>query len=267
MKKMVPGTGVPLLAACVLLSGNVQAGDGGTADADAGYDTHAAAAAAPAGGAVMAPGMGGMPGPADGSDNLDSDTQLQRLGGVIGVGAVGVVAMKAVGGAARSAVSFGKVNDIPIYGKAITGLPTWGTNLPVYGSFLGKVPLIGHAAGMATIPTTLGQMPFLGPAVAKIPLAGPVIAGPPNPVVVGAVALDTYLAPKMAPCGYTPSSEFTMTDFNSPPRLRHYVNYVAPLPYTHPPIYAPATLNTGDTPNTANAQPEPDEGAVVRLPE
>lgn len=237
-------------------------GDEVYADADAGTD-----ALPPVYTTVAAGGAAGACAAGGASDDLDRNTQLQRLGGVVGIGVGGVVVTKHVGRAARGLVDFGKVKDIPVYGKAITGLPTSHTNLPVYGSFLAKVPLIGKAAGAATIPTTLGQMPFLGPAVASIPLAGPVIAGPPHPLVVAATAIDTYLIPKVAPCGYTPSSEFTMTDFNSPPRLRHYVNYVAPLPYTHPPIYAPSTLNTGDVPDTDNAAPEPDEGAIVKIPQ
>jgi hypothetical protein len=145
---------------------------------------------------------------------------------LIGTGAVigGAVTMGAVSSSARGvAHSVGHVRDIPIYGSALP-----------------KLGFIGRATGAVAVPTTLGEVPFLGSTVSKVPLVGPVIAGPPNPIIVGAVAVDSFVLPKVAPCGYTESSMFTMTDFNSPPRLRHYVNYLAPLPYTHPPIYSPA---------------------------
>ncbi len=257
---------LPLLAALLTIAGTQPGftgdmGDEARADADAGADALPAPYTTVAAGAGPAPFV-----PACESDDLDRNTQMQRLVGVAAVGVGGIVTMNVVGGAARSAVDFGKVKDIPIYGDGIRSFTHAGKKLPVFGPLIGRAPLIGKAAGAATIPTTLGQMPFLGPAVAKIPLAGPIIAGPPHPVVVAATAIDTYLIPKVNPCGYTPSAEFTMTDFNSPPRLRHYVNYVAPLPYTHPPIYAPATLNTGAHPNTENAQANPDEAAIVKIP-
>lgn len=207
---------------------------------------------------------GFMPG-AGQSDDLDNSTQFQRLAGASALAVVGVITLDAVGGFSRNLVSVGTVGSIPIYGKAIQNIPVCGAGLPVYGSFIGAIPLIGNAAAAATVPTTLGQVPFLGPVVSGIPLAGPIIAGPPNPIVVGAVAVDTYLIPKCNPCGFTPSSQFTNTDFNSPPRLRHYVNYVAPLTYTHPPIYAPATLNTGQLPNTGSPLLVAD-GGVVSIP-
>lgn len=113
---------------------------------------------------------------------------------------------------------------------------------PVYGALASNVPIIGTAAASVPIvPTTLGQTPFLGPVVSSVPVVGPIVAGPPNPIVLGVVTVDTFVLPKFTAGGYTESSMFTMTDFNSPPRLRHYVNYLAPLPYTHPPVYAPAT--------------------------
>jgi hypothetical protein len=145
---------------------------------------------------------------------------------VVGAGAVigGTCVMGTVAaGAAKVARSVGAVGHLPIYGECISGKG-----------------VIGTAAASVTVPTTLGHMPIIGSAVADIPLVGPIIAGPPHPVIVGAVAVDTFVLPKVTPGGYTESSMFTMTDFNSPPRLRHYVNYLAPLPYTHPPIYAPA---------------------------
>ncbi|MGI8908022.1 MAG: hypothetical protein ACR2IE_16210 [Candidatus Sumerlaeaceae bacterium] len=195
-------------------------------------------------------------------DSLDNCTQMERVVHVTALGIAGGVTLKVVGSAARNAVAFGKVKDIPIYGKAITHLPVCGEKLPIYGKFIGAVPLIGKAAGAATVPTTLGQVPFLGSAVKSVPILGPSIAGPANPIIVGAVAVDSYIIPKCQPCGYTERSEWAATDFNSPPTLRSYVNYVAPLPYTHPPIYAPSTLNTGRTPNTAMLSDLADASAV-----
>lgn len=200
------------------------------------------------------------------TDDLDNDTQMQRLGETMVVAVGAGATMSVVSGAARDAVSFGKVKDIPVYGKGIRHIPVWGKNLPVYGNFISGIPSIGKAAGAATVPTTLGQVPYLGPAVKSIPLAGPIIAGPANPIVVFAAAVDTYIIPKSQPCGYTAASEWTQTDFNSPPRLRSYVNYVAPMPYTHPPIYAPSTLNTGATPNTVSMSTVADAGTIT-IPE
>jgi hypothetical protein len=52
--------------------------------------------------------------------------------------------------------------------------------------------------------------------------------------------VDSYTMPKYASRGYTFTSRFGLTnDFNSGPRLRHYVNYLPVMPYTHPPIYPP----------------------------
>ena len=216
-----------------------------------------------AGGAVAAPACAG----GCNTDSLDNNTQMERVVEVTAVGIGAGVTMGVVGGAAKSAVSFGAVKDIPIYGKGITHLPVWGEKLPVYGHFISGIPTIGKAAGAATVPTTLGQVPYLGPAVKSIPLAGPIIAGPANPIIVGAVAVDSYIIPKCQPCGYTASSEFTQTDFNSPPRIRSYVNYVTePLPYTHPPIYAPSTLNTGAVPNTVPMSAVADSG-IINIPQ
>lgn len=77
------------------------------------------------------------------------------------------------------------------------------------------------------------------------PGVGQWCTGWPSPYLVGAVAVDTYILPKVSANGYTESSLFTMTDFNPAPRLRNYVNYVAPMPYTHPPVYAAGTLDVG----------------------
>lgn len=161
---------------------------------------------------------------------------------VVGAGAAvgGAYVLGEIGAAAAgTAHGVGAVGHIPVYGSTIAGLGVFG-----------------KAAASVTVPTTLGQMPILGSAVADIPVVGPVIAGPPHPVVVGAVAIDTFVLPKVAPCGYTQSSKFTMTDFNSPPRLRHYVNYLAPLPYTHPPIYGPADPNANVLPGEKVIEPE-----------
>ncbi|MCX7625490.1 MAG: hypothetical protein N2Z21_04695 [Candidatus Sumerlaeaceae bacterium] len=58
--------------------------------------------------------------------------------------------------------------------------------------------------------------------------------------VTSLAAADAYVMPKYAPRGYTYTVRIGLTnDFNSGPRLRHYVNYLPPLPYTHPPIYPP----------------------------
>jgi hypothetical protein len=246
------------MAAGVLTIAQAQAGETGfssSSGADMSVNDAAAMSAAPV---CPAPCGGGN---AD-SDDLDNKTQMQRLVGVTALGVGAGVTMSVVGGAARDAVAFGKVKDIPVYGKAITHLPVAGKNLPVYGTFISGIPSIGKAAGAATIPTTLGQVPYLGPAVKSIPLAGPIIAGPANPIIVGAAAVDTYIIPKCQPCGYTESSEWTQTDFNSPPRIRSYVNYLAPLPYTHPPVYAPSTINTGAVPHTLAASDFADASAV-----
>jgi hypothetical protein len=199
------------------------------------------------------------------SDDLDNNTQMQRLVGVAAISAGGVFVLDEVGGAARDVARFGKVRDIPVYGKAIRNIPVAGKGIPVYGGFISGIPYIGKKAGTASIPTTLGQVPMLGPLVKSVPLVGPVIAGPADPIVVAAVAVDSYIIPKCNPCGYTESSEFAPTDFNNPPKVRSYVNYVAPEPYTHPPIYAPSTINTGRTPNTAPSVAA--ETGMVNVPE
>lgn len=162
-------------------------------------------------------------------DRLDRGTVVQR-GLALGVGgAAASYGARKVSGAARSAASLGKVKNVPHWGPAAASVPVFGK----------------MAAGGHVVPTTLGQVPVMGYVVKRVPLVGPVIAGPANPIIVGAVAIDTYVIPKYSPCGYTKSSVIAATnDFNSPPKLRSYVNYLAPLPYTHPPIYSPSTLNT-----------------------
>lgn len=198
-------------------------------------------------GAVESPSF--APVPQNDSNAGQDDNRGRMTQGVIAVGGAfaGAAILNGVGHeAAELATGVGKVRDIPIYGSAITNLPHFG--------------VIGAAAGTVRVPTTLGQMPLLGPAVARVPIVGPIIAGPPNPIIVGAVAIDSFVLPKFSPCGYTESSMFTMTDFNSPPRLRNYVNYLAPLPYTHPPIYTPAEIGANILPNTP--QPSVVGGAV-----
>lgn len=162
-------------------------------------------------------------------DGLDNSTLLQR-GLTIGVAGSGAAyAAGKVSGAARGVVNVGKVGNVPHWGPAVSSLPVVG----------------GAAAGGSVIPTTLGQVPVMGAVVKKVPVVGPVVAGPANPILVGAVAVDNYVIPKYSPCGYTKSSVVAANnDFNTPPRLRSYVNYLAPMPYTHPPIYSPSTLNT-----------------------
>lgn len=163
------------------------------------------------------------------NDRLDRDT-LMRRGVTLGVGgAAATYGVGKVSGAARGVANVGKVRSVPHLGSATASLP-----------IVGKAAASGHI-----VPTTLGQVPVLGYAVKRVPIVGPVVAGPANPILVGAVAIDNYVIPKYSPCGYTKSSVIAATnDFNSPPKLRGYVNYLAPLPYTHPPIYSPSTLQT-----------------------
>jgi hypothetical protein len=163
------------------------------------------------------------------SDRLDRDTLYRRAGTIAVAGAGASYVAGKVSGMAKSTVDLGKVKSVPHWGPAAASVPVFGK----------------MAAGGSVVPTTLGQVPVLGYAVKRVPLVGPVVAGPANPVLVGAVAVDNYVLPKYSPCGYTKSSVVAATnDFNSPPKLRHYVNYLAPLPYTHPPIYSPSTLET-----------------------
>jgi hypothetical protein len=182
-----------------------------------------------AGAHVAAPIGPGAVGAGPQGDRIDNATMFRR-GLTIGVAGAGASYTAAkVSGAAGGLVNLGKVGGVPHWGPAVASVPIVG----------------GVAAGGSVIPTTLGQVPVLGAAVKKVPFAGPVVAGPANPILVGAVAVDNYVIPKYSPCGYTKSSIVAANnDFNTPPRLRSYVNYLAPLPYTHPPIYSPSTLKT-----------------------
>lgn len=186
---------------------------------------------------TVSPSLAPVPAPAAAGEN-DRPPMTGRTIGIVGGGYV--AAKVGYGVAAKAA-------DVAHVGGRVG-------NIPVYGSAIKSIPFIGTATARVGVPTTLGQMPFLGKAVADIPVVGGVIAGPPNPLVVGAVSIDTFVLPKFSPTGYTESSMFTMTDFNSPPRLRHYVNYLAPLPYTHPPIYEPAARGANELPKTERAQ-------------
>lgn len=85
----------------------------------------------------------------------------------------------------------------------------------------------------------LEALPVIGHELGEIPVVGKVIVGPPPPWLVGAVAIDTFVLPKASTKGYTDSALFTQSDFNSAPRLLNYVNYLAPMAYTHPPVYEP----------------------------
>jgi hypothetical protein len=102
-------------------------------------------------------------------------------------------------------------------------------------------PVVGAAASHG-VTAHLGGLPILGHEIRGLPVVGRSLAGPPPMWVVGAVAVDTYYLPKFVPGGCTLSSKFTMTDFNSPPRLQYYRNYLAPMPYTHPVVYKQASL-------------------------
>lgn len=110
------------------------------------------------------------------------------------------------------------------------------------GAAMASVPVIGTSAAAVGIPTTLGDLPLIGGVIQDIPVVGGTIAGPPPPWLTAAVAVDTYLLPKYYPMGCTPRAVFTQTDFNSPPRLLHYKNYLPPMPYTHPPVAPPAEM-------------------------
>lgn len=203
--------------------------------AQAGVGGAHAQVTATAGGAAVSAGAGihagtvAAPPVAPQDDRLDRDTLLRRSATIGVAGAGASYTARKISGVAKGVVNVGKVKSVPHWGPAVASVPVFGK----------------MAAGGSVVPTTLGQVPVLGYAVKRVPLIGPVIAGPANPVLVGAVAVDNYLIPKYSPCGYTKSSVVAATnDFNSPPKLRHYVNYLAPLPYTHPPIYSPSTLKT-----------------------
>lgn len=197
-------------------------------------------------GCVENPSLVPVP-PCAGQENVPVGVVAERAAGVVAGGYASRVVLSEVGHEVRAKVTqIGPVSEIPVYGEITAA-----------------VPVIGHAAGSVGVPSTLAQTPFLGPAVRSIPVVGNTIAGPPPPWLVGAVCTDTFIMPKFKPCGYTETSKFTMTDFNPPPRLRNYVNYLAPEPYTHPPIYKPAQMSL------AKARPEgytEVPGAVVRDP-
>lgn len=172
----------------------------------------------------------GAPAPSQAqSDRLDNGTLFKR-GLTLGVAGAGAAyGAGKVSGAVKGFVNVGKVKNVTHWGPAVASVPVFGK----------------MAAGGSVIPTTLGQVPVMGYVVKRVPVVGPVVAGPANPILVGAVAIDNYVIPKYSPCGYTKSSIVAATnDFNSPPKLRSYVNYLAPMPYTHPPIYFPSTLKT-----------------------
>ena len=176
-------------------------------------------------------------------DRLDNDTLLRR-GVAIGVGgSAAAYGAGKVSKVVRNSANIRQVKDVGPLGKSVAA-----------------VPIFGKAAARGSIvPTTLGQVPVMGYAVKRVPVVGPVIAGPADPIIVGAVAVDNYVLPKYSPCGYTKSSIVAATnDFNTPPRLRSYVNYLAPLPSTHPPIYERGTLNTDLLPNMAYIDAIPD---------
>lgn len=134
------------------------------------------------------------------------------------------------------------------YGAAVY----YGTH---YGNHvIHKYTNFAHVGGNSAslLPVNLKQVPVLGTTVNRIPIFGNVVAGSADPIIVGAVAIDNYVIPKYSPTGYTKSATYAATnDFNSAPKLRHYVNYLAPQPYTHPPVYDAKTLYT-DLPADTN---------------
>lgn len=209
-------------------SGVAQSAQGTRPVAQANVAYQAPQAAQP-GVAANATVVGTFAAPQSEQDRMDNSTLLKR-GAVIGVTGAGAhYAVGKVSGVVRGAANVGKVGNVTHWGPAVAAVPVFG----------------GSAAAGSVVPTTLGQVPVMGPIVSKVPVAGPIVAGPANPILVGAVAVDNYVIPKYSPCGYTKSSVVAATnDFNSPPKLRHYVNYLAPQPYSHPPIYSPNTINT-----------------------
>lgn len=222
--------GIAVIGACVAPAlGQVSAGaSAGAAGVSAGAGMRTAGGQVQVGATVQsgAPVAAGVPVQ---DDRLDRDTLIRR-GLTLGVaGAAANYGAGKVSHAARGLVNVGKVKHVPHWGSAVASVPIFGK----------------AAASGSVIPTTLGQVPVMGYVVKRVPVVGPVIAGPANPILVGAVAVDNYVIPKYSPCGYTKSSVIAANnDFNSPPKLRSYVNYLAPMPYTHPPIYSPATLQT-----------------------
>ncbi|PKO14402.1 hypothetical protein CVU37_14560 [candidate division BRC1 bacterium HGW-BRC1-1] len=100
---------------------------------------------------------------------------------------------------------------------------------------------MGVDAGSAAGNVVAGGVIYYAGAKATASISVPVVGAPP-PWLTAAVAVDTYMLPKYYPMGCTPRAVFTQTDFNSAPRLLHYKNYLAPMPYTHPPVAAPADM-------------------------
>ena len=159
--------------------------------------------------------------------------------------AMGVKAGNAMGNVAAGGVIFyaGAKIAAPVHEAAVNATSIGrisGMGTP--GHAMASVPVIGSSAAAVGIPTTLGDLPLIGGVIQDIPVVGGTIAGPPPPWLIAAVAVDTYLLPKYSPMGCTPRAVFTQTDFNSPPRLLHYKNYLAPMPYTHPPVAPPADM-------------------------
>jgi hypothetical protein len=112
-------------------------------------------------------------------------------------------------------------NNIAYYG---------GSALAAYGMYRGVTWLAAEARHLCVCPCAAKMLQ-------GVPLA-----------VVGAVAVDTYVLPKFGLNTYSDTSTWSTTDFNSPPRLLHYKNYLAPLPYTHPPMYGPLVTGTVHVP-------------------
>lgn len=143
------------------------------------------------------------------------------------------------------------------YGAAAYYGTTYGNHV------IHKYTNFAHVGGNSgsLLPVNLKQVPVLGPTVNRVPVFGHVVAGSADPIIVGAVAIDNYVIPKYSPVGYTKSATYAATnDFNSAPKIRNYVNYLAPLPYTHPPVYEANTLYTDLPTDTNRIQ---DNGPVV----
>jgi hypothetical protein len=99
-----------------------------------------------------------------------------------------------------------------------------------------------HLADTSRIPRVMPLSKQAGGVLSGSNKLTAAVTSPPPGWMVGAVAVDTYWLPKFVSGGCTQSSIFTQTDFNSAPRLRHYVNYLPPQPYTHPPVYEQAPM-------------------------
>lgn len=84
--------------------------------------------------------------------------------------------------------------------------------------------------------------------------------------VLTPTTVDSYVMTKYAPSGATPSALWgCSTDFNSPPRIRQYAVYVPPLPYTHPPVYAPLPTSVTSDRMSAVEQQRLKAGVAVSL--